>query len=87
MIRVQLGGGPSMNGPNGPLSWFNFRKNAEFVDMELRLERTNPRQQSLLHITVIMRALDAKTALSQAWRERCDQLFCELRGYLAGASV
>jgi serine/threonine-protein kinase len=86
MIRVQLGAG-QMNGPNGPLSWFNFRKKAEFVDMELRLERNNPRQQSLLHITVIMRALDSKTALNPAWRERCDALFCELRGYLAGASL
>ena len=43
-------------------------------------------ERSQLHITVIMRAIDKKTALSQAWRERCGQLYCELRGYLAGAS-
>jgi hypothetical protein len=55
--------------------------------MELHLERNHPQQQNLLHITVIMRAVDKKTALSQAWRGRCNTLFCELRGYLAGASV
>ena len=36
---------------------------------------------------LIMRAIDQKTALSPVWRDRCNQLFCELRGYLAGASV
>lgn len=82
MIRVQLGG------PNsGTTSWFGFRKKTEFVEMEMRLDRNNPQQPNLLHITVIMRAMDKKTALNPAWRERCNQLFCELRGYLAGASV
>jgi serine/threonine-protein kinase len=86
-IRVQLGGGGSANGVNGPLSWFRMRKKSEIVDMELRLERNNPKQLSQLHITVIMRAVDKKTAMNPAWRDRCNQLFCELRGYLAGASV
>jgi hypothetical protein len=85
MIRVQLGGGHRPNGSNTPLSWswFGFRKKAEFVDMELRLERNNLQKPNLLQITVIMRAIDKKTALNQAWREHCNQLFCELRGYLA----
>ncbi len=87
MIRVQLDGAGQTYNPNGPLSWFAFRKKSDFVEMELRLERTNPAQQSQLHITVIMRAVDRKTALNQAWRDRCNYLFCELRGYLAGASV
>jgi hypothetical protein len=34
-----------------------------------------------------MRAVDKKTALNPVWRDRCNHLFCELRGYLAGASV
>ena len=87
MIRVQLTGTGHANGSNGALSWLRFRKKAEFVEMELRLDRNNPQHPSLLHITVIMRALDKKTSLTQAWRDRCNQLFCELRGYLAGASV
>ena len=44
MIRVQLGGGGPMNSSGSPLSWFRFRKKAEFIEMELRLERNNPQQ-------------------------------------------
>ena len=55
--------------------------------MELLLERINPRQPSLLHITVRMSSPDQRAANSPIWRERCSQIFCELRGYLAGASV
>ena len=85
-IRVHLGAGSASNG-NSPMSWFRFRKKADFVEMELRLERNNPQQLSQLHITVIMRAVDKKTALNPSWREYCNQIFCELRGYLAGASI
>ncbi len=87
LIRVQLGSGNGANGGSKALSWLGFRKKTEFVEMELRLDRSNPQLQNLLHITVIMRAVDKKTALSQAWRDRCNALFCELRSYLAGASV
>ncbi len=87
LIRVQLGGGGPSSGSSGPFSWLGFRKKVDFVEMELRLERNNPQQLNLLHVTVIMRAVDRKTALTAAWRERCNVLFCELRSYLAGASV
>jgi hypothetical protein len=30
---------------------------------------------------------DRKTSVNETWRERCTQIFCELRSYLAGASV
>lgn len=88
MIRVRLGGPGSPLPPlNGPLAWLGVRKKSDVVDMELRLERNNPSQQNQLHITVVMRAINNKTSLNQTWRERCNQLFCELRSYLAGASV
>ncbi len=89
LIRVRLGVPNKSVGSSssGPLSWFGIRKKSEIVDMELRLERNNLQQQNLLYITVIMRAVDHKTAQTQAWRDRCNKLFCELRGYLAGASV
>jgi serine/threonine-protein kinase len=81
-IRVRLGG---PNGDGG--SWFGIRRKASIIDMELLLERNNPQQPSVLHITVLMSSPDRKTALSTAWRNRCGQIFCELRGYLAGSSV
>jgi eukaryotic-like serine/threonine-protein kinase len=81
-IRVRLGG------PNGDgASWFGIRRKASIVDMELLLERNNPQQPSVLHITVLMSSPDRKAALTAAWRNRCGQIFCELRGYLAGSSV
>ena len=30
---------------------------------------------------------DRKMAVNEVWRERCTQIFCELRSYLAGAAV
>jgi len=57
------------------------------VEMELRLERSNANQQNVLHITVMMRSLDRTAVISPSLRRRCDQIFCDLRAYLAGASV
>jgi tRNA A-37 threonylcarbamoyl transferase component Bud32 len=81
-IRVRLGGTPS-----GGLSWFGFRPKQQIVDLELRLERVNPQQQSQLHITVLMTSPDRKATQSAAWREMCGQVFCELRAHLAAASI
>jgi eukaryotic-like serine/threonine-protein kinase len=84
-IRVRLGGkAPETNS----LSWLvGLGKKSPTVDMELRLERTNVQQQSQLQITVLMTAPDRKSAVNTAWRDRCAQIYCELRSYLVGASV
>lgn len=84
-IRVRLGGKvPESNS----LSWLvGLRKKLPVVEMELRLERNNAQQQSQLQITVLMTAPDRKAAANTAWRDRCAQVYCELRGYLVGASV
>jgi serine/threonine-protein kinase len=85
-IRVRLGS--RTHGDGTALSWLvGFRRRLPAVDMELLLERNNPHQQSQLQITVHMTAPDRKSASNTAWRERCTQIFCELRSYLAGASV
>jgi eukaryotic-like serine/threonine-protein kinase len=85
-IRVRLGGKPSTD--SGSLAWLvGMQKKAPIVDMELRLERNNAQQQSQLHITVLMTAPDRKTSANTAWRDRCAEIYCELRSYLAGASV
>lgn len=85
-IRMRLG--ESSNGSQpGLSSWFGLRKKAAVVDVELLLERCNSKQPSLLQITVRMSSPDRKAVTHPMWRERCLQLFCDLRGYLAGASV
>jgi serine/threonine-protein kinase len=82
-IRVRIGSKTDA----GALSWLGFRRKLPIVDMELLLERINPQQQSQLHITVLMTSPDRKTSVNPAWRDRCAQIYCELRSYLAGASV
>jgi serine/threonine-protein kinase len=85
-IRVRLGS-KSMSDGNG-LSWLmGFRKKQPIVDLELLLERNNPTQPSQLQITVRMTSPDGRTSANTAWRDRCSQVYCELRSYLAGASV
>ena len=87
MIRVRLG---ARNGPYQaatPLSWLGIGRRAGLVDLELVLERINQTQQNLLQITVKMRCPDQSAVASAAWRSRCTQIFCDLRAYLAGASV
>ena len=78
MIRMRLGG--------KSFSWLGLGRKADIVDLELRLERNNPAQQNQLHITVLMTSPHRKSA-DPHWRERCNEVFCELRSYLAGAVV
>jgi serine/threonine-protein kinase len=87
-IRVRLGGpGSAYEMSKGPLGWLGLRRKQSLIDVELRLERNNPTQASQLHITVLMRSLEQGVTLTPAWRERCARIFCDLRAYLAGASV
>jgi serine/threonine-protein kinase len=87
LIRVRLGGrGSVYQLPSGvgPLSWFGLGRRASLIDMELRLQRADPDRESVLHITVLMRSPYADLASNGFWRERCGQIFCDLRGYLMG---
>ncbi len=67
-------------------TWGLFKKRG-MIDMELRMERTNPLQPNFLLITVVMSSPDKRSFLSDMWRERCNQIYVELRAYLAGSSV
>lgn len=67
-------------------TWGLFKKRG-MIDMELRMERNNPTQPNFMLVTVVMSSPDKKSFLSASWRERCNQIFVELRGYLAGNSI
>jgi serine/threonine-protein kinase len=87
-IRVRLGGRGSVYSPpgQGPLSWLGLGRRAGLIDMELLLARANPNRESLLHITVTIRSPHGEGPLDPEWRARCDQIYCDLRGYLMGQS-
>jgi serine/threonine-protein kinase len=87
-IRVRLGGAGSVyrHAGAGPLSWLGLGRQAGLIDLELHLERADPTRESLLHITVTMRSPNGAKAFNPDWRGRCNQVFCDLRGYLMGQS-
>jgi serine/threonine protein kinase len=87
-IRVHLGGRGSayVSRSQGPLSWLGIGRKTGQIEMELNLQRGDPGRENLLHITVAMRSLQGADRLNGEWRARCNQIFCDLRGYLLGQS-
>jgi serine/threonine-protein kinase len=85
-IRVRLGGRHSVYGAasQGPLSWLGLGRKAGQIEMELNLQRVDPARENLLQITVAMHSLPSNGLANGEWRARCNQIFCDLRGYLLG---
>jgi serine/threonine-protein kinase len=82
-IRVRLGSRGSVYAGSG--SWFGIGRKSSLIDLELQLQRADVHRDCLLQITVILRPSD-KSGLTTDWRERCSQIFCDLRGYLMGSA-
>jgi serine/threonine-protein kinase len=75
LIRVQFGKPTN--------SWFGLGRRP-VIHMELHLRRADAERESLLNITVVMRSADKEEILDADFRGRCEQIYCELRGYLIG---
>jgi serine/threonine-protein kinase len=86
LIRVRLGGKGSTYAdlPRGTLSWLGIGRKPTLIDMELRLERAAMERDSLLNITVVLRPTNKEVANTPEWRERCSQIYCDLRAYVMG---
>jgi eukaryotic-like serine/threonine-protein kinase len=81
LIRVRLGGkGMYASNRNG---WFGLGRKSGLIDMELRLERADAERDALLNITLVLRPVGNAAATSD-FRERCNQVFCDLRAYVMG---
>jgi serine/threonine-protein kinase len=83
-IKMRIGAAPD----HGAFSWLGLGlgRKSGVVDLELRLERNNPAQSNLLNIIVLMSSPHRKAA-DPSWRERCAEVFCELRSHLAATVV
>jgi serine/threonine-protein kinase len=81
-IRMRIGAGPN----HSAFSWLGIGRKTGIVDLELRLERNNPSQSNLLHVIVLMSSPHRKSS-DPSWRERCNEVFCELRSHLAATVV
>jgi serine/threonine-protein kinase len=82
-IRVRLGGRGSAYAPTGLGSWFGIGRKSGLIDLELQLQKADAARDSLLHIVVVLRPTETESA-GPDWRDRCAQIFCDLRGYLMG---
>jgi serine/threonine-protein kinase len=85
LIRVRLGG---RNSPaSGPLSWLGLgRRSSSLVDVELHLQHAHPGQDNRLTVHVLFRPSHPSLLSDKAWRQKCTQVFVELRAYLMGRS-
>ena len=84
LIRVRLGERAGIG--NGTLSWLGLaRRNNTGVNLELHLKQTDPGRSGQLHVTVILRPMHASIFEDPHWHKRCDQIMCNLRGYLMGS--
>jgi serine/threonine-protein kinase len=84
-IQVHLGGAGSVYQLEGSgLGWLGLGRRAGRVEVDLRMDQSDPERRNLLEITVAMRALDGCSALDMSWRAYTAQIFCDLRAYLIG---
>lgn len=84
-IRVRLGGpGSAYRLPSGRLSWLGLGRKPSQIEMELRMQHTDPLRPNLLNITVLMHPPSLEPQGEQLWREICTQVYVDLRAYLMG---
>jgi serine/threonine-protein kinase len=84
LIRVRLGGRNTPTG--GPLSWLGLRRTSNTVDVELHLIHADPAQPNQLTVHVLFHPSHPTLLADRVWRQRCTQIFVELRSYLMGRS-
>ncbi|HEY1188006.1 MAG TPA: serine/threonine-protein kinase [Gemmata sp.] len=82
LIKVRLGGRKTPTG--GPLSWLGLRRASTPIDVELHLHHLDPARDNQLTVHVLFRPSHPALLTDRNWRQRCTQVFIELRSYLMG---
>jgi serine/threonine-protein kinase len=85
LIKVRLGGRKTPTS-GGPLSWLGLRRSSAPVEVELHLHHLDPTKDNQLTIHVLFRPSHPSLLTDRNWRQRCTQVFIELRAYLMGRS-
>ncbi|MBN9121987.1 MAG: serine/threonine protein kinase [Planctomycetes bacterium] len=86
LIKVRLGGRKGTSHGGGPLSWLGLRRSSGPVDVELHLHHLDPTKDNQLTVHVLFRPSHPALLTDRNWRQRCTQVFIELRSYLMGRS-
>jgi tRNA A-37 threonylcarbamoyl transferase component Bud32 len=82
LIRVRLG---KTSAASAAMGWLGLRRSGGPLDVELHLGRAGGnRIESKMGIKVVFRPAAPGLLGDDAWRERCNQAFVELRAYLMG---
>jgi len=86
-MRVGVNGGQKARraGRSG-LSWFGFGRRTDPVSLELHLHQIDPQRCNRLFLQVVFRPNSINQLNDPVWRERCTELFIELRAYLMGTT-
>jgi serine/threonine-protein kinase len=84
LIKVRLGARKTPSG--GPLAWIGLgRRSSGPIDVELHLHHAHPGQENRLTVHVLFRPSHPALLGDKQWRQRCSQVFVELRSYLMGS--
>jgi serine/threonine-protein kinase len=81
LVRVRFG---KSTGVSGAFSWLGFARRHDPVNVDLHLLKIDPNKENRLGIYIHFRPSHPSLLSDSVWRERCTQLFVELRGYLMG---
>ncbi len=84
LIKVRLGGRKAST--SGPFSWLGLRRSSTPIDVELHMHHLDPTKDNQLTIHVLFRPSHPALLTDRNWRQRCTQVFIELRAYLMGRS-
>jgi serine/threonine-protein kinase len=82
LIRVRLGGRKSPTA----LSWFGLRRSSNTLEVELHLHQPDLNQPNRLAVHVLFRPSHPSLLSDKTWRQKCSDVFVELRSYLMGRS-
>jgi serine/threonine-protein kinase len=83
LVKVRFG---SRKNSGSTLAWFGLRRASSIIDLELHLQTLDPTQENRLTVHVLFRPSHPSLLSDREWRQRCTQIFVELRAYLMGRS-
>ncbi len=86
LIKVRLGGRKTPTA-GGPLSWLGLRRSSSLIDVELHLHHLDPAKENHLTVHVLFRPSHPSLLTDASWRQRCTDVFVELRAYLMGRAA
>jgi serine/threonine-protein kinase len=89
IIRLRIGGSGGHKVRKSSLmslSWLGFGRRGGPVALELHLHQIDPNKSNRLFLQAVFRPNSLGQLNDPVWRERCTELFIELRAYLMGTS-